>query len=571
MTNIGHPDPSHPNPVLNATLLYSPVIVGLLMMLPRLATPQFGLFDDGQTITNALQVFQGHWGVIFENAYGRTRPIYWLFYTLIFGLAGRDPFWYFLVNLVVFLITIIALMGLVRSLGGSSWQAWIAGLLFTVSGPVIENIYTLSKAEMIQMALMLIGLLFFARLTKQADPFKNLGSMIAIASITLIATLIKEVTLIGAAIAVGWLAALGVVKQIAKRTTEPAATNPRPRLGSFTKALWVYLASQGFAALIFLVIRGVSSGTMVIQKTTTSYAANFDLAFSKLAANFVHWSGWILHDFPYLFLTILVLIFWILARKKLPQPALLAGAAIWMAAWFIFYMPWRFIVDYYLLPFAIGSSIVCGVILGEVIDSLIKNSARYRLLGWASLVITLVLFVVTLVNDFTNARIQLNVDDANTAMLNFIATSAPESSQVLLNLSPQSEYGSEITMQLGLVQLRPDLQVTFLSPKSLAAAQASGLPYLIVSPELINQLILSVRMGVSEPDVSQANAILASEISAIPVIPTTFTRQFHLVSIDLSRLVCAVRPLSSFCSKNNSIFDHRLFTYGWTIYQAKLP
>src|SRR5450759_505453 len=558
------------NPVLDTLSLYSPAVLGVLLMLPRLAAPQFGLFDDGQTITNATQVFQGNWSVIFENAYGRTRPVYWLFYSLIYKMAGSNPFWFYMVNLAVFVVTILAVIGLVSSLGGSRRQAWCAGLFFTLADPVIEAIYTLSKAEMLQMALMLSAILCFARLIRQPRPWKTWGSITAMVILTLVATLSKEVTLIGAAITAGWLVIGWGTSWISRRKpVEPVSTWVDSR--RYIPALLVFLGAQAAAGLVFLIIRLVATGAAGIQKTPTSYAANFNLSFDKLETNFVHWSGWLLHDFPYLIIILIVLLVWVVRRKRLPQPALLLGAAVWMAAWFLFYLPWRFIVDYYLLPFAIGSSIVAGVVAGQVVEEMKNAPTHTRAIYWAGLLIFLALWGVTLVNNVTNAHIQLAVDDANTAMLTSVAATVPTGGQVLLNLSPQSEYGDEIKMHLKLIQLRPDLLVTFFNSKTLAQAQASGQPYLIISPQLTNQQILSVRMGVSEPDVRAANESLSAQVNTLQLQKTPFLRQFNLFSIDLPRLMCIVLPKDSYCAKNSAILDQRLFNFGWTVYQTEQP
>ncbi len=558
------------SPLLKNMLLVSPAILGVLLMAPRLADPQFGLFDDGQTITNATQVFQGNWGIIFENAYGRTRPIYWLFYTLIYKLAGRNPFGFFMVNLVLFVVTILLVIALVTSLGGTRKQAFCAGLIFTLCDPVIENVFTLSKAEMLQMALMMGAILCFTRLVRLSRPWKHWGLIGAIVVLTLAATLSKEVTLLGAAITCGWIAVAWGITVMARGKKTLAGTTPDAKK-SYLPALMVFLGAQAAAGLVFLAIRLAATGTAVIQKTPTSYAANFDLSFAKLATNFIHWSGWLLHDFPYFAIIILFLAAWGLRRRGLPQPALILGSAIWMAAWFLFYLPWRFIVDYYLLPFAIGSSIVCGIVIGEAIDLAHTLPPVLRGFRWAGLFLASALFCVTLVNNWTNARIQLTIDNANAAMLNSVAQSAPKGSQVLLNLSPQSEYGDEIKMHLKLIELRPDLNVSFFSARTLEAARASQLPYLIISPELINQQILSVRMGISEPDVNQAKAALNGQPGVITLYMTRIQRQFHLFSIDLTRLMCAVLPGTSYCAKNYSIVDLRLFTYGWDLYETNRP
>ena len=46
---------------LEMLLLYSPVLIAILVMIPRLLSPQFGLFDDGNSIVTAKKIAHGEW------------------------------------------------------------------------------------------------------------------------------------------------------------------------------------------------------------------------------------------------------------------------------------------------------------------------------------------------------------------------------------------------------------------------------------------------------------------------------------------------------------------------------
>jgi len=70
----------------------APVAVAGLVMFPRLASPQFGLLDDGLTLQTSREVI-GRWSstlhLIPET--GRFFPAYWLVYSAVFGLVGARP------------------------------------------------------------------------------------------------------------------------------------------------------------------------------------------------------------------------------------------------------------------------------------------------------------------------------------------------------------------------------------------------------------------------------------------------------------------------------------------------
>src|SRR5512143_2677596 len=137
--------------------VYAPILICILIMIPRLVSPQFGLLDDGRSLTISQGIIHGNWDLSWDVIAGRARPIYWAAFAFWYLLAGGHAFWYFLGNLIVFSATTILLIGLVKNLGGSNIQAFLTGTVFTLSTPVIENVYTLSKGENLQVLLLIIA------------------------------------------------------------------------------------------------------------------------------------------------------------------------------------------------------------------------------------------------------------------------------------------------------------------------------------------------------------------------------------------------------------------------------
>ncbi|MBM3773082.1 MAG: hypothetical protein FJW27_17710 [Acidimicrobiia bacterium] len=124
------------------------LLVAGVLMLPRLRSPQLGLFDDGVV----LQLAEGmpkDWSVAIEltRNTGRFMPGYWLFYGMRHMLFGVHPLALFLINWLVLVVTTICLVRFVRLAGGSRRASFAAGLLFVLCGPVIEHFYTLTKSE----------------------------------------------------------------------------------------------------------------------------------------------------------------------------------------------------------------------------------------------------------------------------------------------------------------------------------------------------------------------------------------------------------------------------------------
>src|SRR5436190_16930664 len=185
-----------PHPLSTLTVRWlAPVAMAGLVMLPRLASPQFGLLDDGLTLQTGREVI-GRWSstlhLIPET--GRFFPAYWLVYSAVFGLVGVRPLAFFTLNVLLLagLLTLLARM--VRVSGGTSGQAAIAMALLAVCGPAIEAFYTLSKAEPLQMAWIGISLLAAAASSREPRWQRRAGLVTVAAAALVLAWATKETT-----------------------------------------------------------------------------------------------------------------------------------------------------------------------------------------------------------------------------------------------------------------------------------------------------------------------------------------------------------------------------------------
>src|ERR1039458_8679428 len=138
---------------------FSPALLGVLLLIPRLVSAQFGLLDDGVTIHAARQLSQ-HLGLAIRlnPETGRFLPVYWLYQTAVYMVGWAQPIVFFAANAILLALTVSLIIHFVLLRGCSRLQAWASGLFFVLSGPVIESFYPLSKAEPVQMAALLLGL-----------------------------------------------------------------------------------------------------------------------------------------------------------------------------------------------------------------------------------------------------------------------------------------------------------------------------------------------------------------------------------------------------------------------------
>src|SRR6266498_3781600 len=114
-----------PHPLSTLTVRWlAPVAMAGLVMLPRLASPQFGLLDDGLTLQTGREVVGRWWSVVhLIPETGRFFPAYWMVYGAIVQVVGARPRAFFAVNVLLFAGLLAILVRLVRWCGGTRLHA----------------------------------------------------------------------------------------------------------------------------------------------------------------------------------------------------------------------------------------------------------------------------------------------------------------------------------------------------------------------------------------------------------------------------------------------------------------
>jgi hypothetical protein len=526
-----------------------------LVMLPRLASPQFGLLDDGHTLQTARQV-HGQWTSVLYliPETGRFFPAHWLAYSLISSLVGVRPLAFFTITLFVFAVLIAMLARLVRLLGGTPVAAAIGAIFFASSGPAIETFYTLSKAEPLQALWIGASLLGTAASARTADWSLKRGAWLALAmAAALLAHTTKETSIVLIPIGIGWLA---------------FEWRARPRESPRIRFAASYVAVSVVAASVFLVLRWQYAALGIAEGT---YTRAYVLQPATIGPALFRIAAWLVRDFAWL-LPVLAAA-WLLGngggiatRRQIAYPG------IWMAGWLLVFLPWPATFEYYLFPFTCGAAALAGAVVGEAW----ARRHRERLsptprLAWAFLVTTGLLWSVSLVNASLDARVQLTVDRANADMVRFLAT-LPRDSHVVFNMTPVNEYHFEVPMHLSEIMGRRDL--VFLQPKAPRESGAlSGPETYVLTPEMVNQPGPTVRIALHEAGVRQDNGrLLGTLVPGGTELVYRTAQRSHLIEIGLQRLLClpgrGLIDEPAYCPSDRGVLFRRTFAYGWQVHRV---
>lgn len=481
---------------------------------------------------------------------GRFFPFYWLYYTAIHGVVGSSPVGFYIANVLVFL-GIISLIGAIVLLhGGSSLQACLSSLFFVLSGPVIENLYTLSKAEPLQLFMValsfLVSLLWGRR--KTIISF-SLGAFLAmLLFLGAITTKETSVFLIPAIVAASAIVPfLGRSRELARGYA-------------------IFAVAAVIATVAFFLLRAQFHG---IALDEGSYTRNYSVTADRVLSSALRWASWIMRDFQWA-LPMVVSLFLIARRLTGPLRQLVVFAVLWMGAWMAGFLPWHSLLEYYLLAFAGGLALFTGVVVGELI-SLLRTSGHgsQRAIVTVLLLISLSLFSITLANNAGNARVQLVVDRSNNAAIECIAR-LPSNSIVRVNMTAPSEYVFELGLHLAQFRNRPDIRVDYFR---------FDLPYkevfsnsFIISPFVRNRFLPSVRLPAGDSSLRAWNLALVEFLGGIDLPIAEMPARGRIFNAAVQRLAypwhrhSGIDYLSGDLSA--SFIQSDIFEYGWRLYRA---
>lgn len=529
------------------------MLIAVLLMLPRLLSPQFGLYDDGRMLVTANKIAHGTWYTGLDSLEGRFRPVHWLWFTLSYLVGGMNPFWFYVANTLALVGIVAGLILLVRALGGSRLQACLAGLLFVLAGPVPESFLTL-KGEDIQLAWMLLSFSTLPITLRARKRSQKIGGIALTTFTLLLAYLTKETAVVLLPISLVWYL---LARLWPGYESDPARLTARG----------AYLLANLIAAPVFFLMR---TAALPSQLSAGTYSGQYLIALGQMTASAVRWVGWLVRDFIWV-VPIVVMGIVLLARQRMRAGrTILFDSLIWMGAWICVYLPWNFMAEYYMLPFALGLAVFVSALMVEIIPAWRdRGGKRWTAIGVMGL--SIVLLAGELMNNVTNIRIQLAIDFANARMMTFLVQNAEPNSTVVVNLQDPNEYFYEMQTQLGQIDNRPDLKVRTFSAHMTVASTIKTI--YIVSPYVQNQPLLTVRMGVVEDTQNNWNRILQGFLQTHAGWQAVFTpaTSFHLSDVDYPRLFCPFIKTRAFCTTLAPLIDLRQFNYGWTIYQLSNP
>lgn len=525
--------------------LWLPVIAALLVMLPRVASAQFSLFDDGETAVTAAEIAGGTADFFTPTASGRFQPGFKIHSAGLFLLFDNNPRAVYFVHAALLAVIVGLTALLVRRWSGNDWQAFLSALLVISAGAVIESFYTLSKSETLLAAFILGGLYLLSTLPERKTRLAK-GLTFAGGTVLFIAAaLTKETFVVMPFIGLVWVI-LPYVFHYAQTPSTEMTTR---------KAIFAAL----FAAL--LVFAAVSFASLTVD-VPGKYSSRYVLSISRILESLGQWRNWLMRDYLYLVPVGMLWLMLLLLNRSDRSLRLGMDLIVFSVAWFLVYLPWEFVQEYYLLLFALGGAVLAGLTLGKLPFVWKGLRIGWKLMGTMLAVATVYFWLTTLPTQVNKARLLLTVDRVNQQMLTYLAEELPANSQVMVNLAPYSEYIAEIALHLEYFYQRPDIDVQLFTYQ--VPGDGEALSYWLISPQVTNRPIYTVRSGFLEIQLQRANALLkdfASEVAG------TFTEGYRQWLVKPFRPVCWVMSQAGPCAEDADWISLLPLDYRWTVYR----
>lgn len=483
----------------------------------------------------------------FDDANGFFRPFYWLGLIVEYLIGGLNPFWFYFTNLVVFWIIVAEIIALIRLKGGSIIQSSLGAIIFALSSPIVESFFTNSKPEA-QQLMWLAGSLLSGHFLAHPKKEKRITAAVSTTLFILFASLNKSTFIALIPVSLGWVVLYWLF--LKKDQDEK-----RRAVGYFISSL--------VATAAYFILRKWAMPIGILQGTyTNDYILNINFMIFMLN----HWVVWLSRGFLG-FLIGLVLLFAFWKKVGTVTRRLSLASLVWMAGWFAVYLPWGHALDYYLLPFAFGYAVFCGMTLGSVPSmwSTVKLPVRIGITGLAGLFSLFIMMGIS--SNFSNARIQLIMDKQNMKLLTYLEENTPLNVQIAVNYNKNATFFTHVHLLAFFIGNRGDIQ--FL-PFEFQNTQVQGdEPYLLITPRAYNQPLVKVR-GIGDGHRVANKSIEAFIGKTSPLFATE--GKATLLTFNPALLLCPFMNsfpfYSIYCNKPESLLvDNREFSYGWQVYR----
>lgn len=532
-------------------IILLPFIIAGLIMTPRLLSPHFGLMDDGLMYVEVQKILNGDLKMSYDLQAGRFRPFYWLYFTLIFYLAGPNPFWFFIGHLILFLILLVETRLLMRKMDAKDWQILLTSLVFIFSVPIIENFYTLSKGDPLSLVFILASILFGEKIKGS----KTAPSHILFAILTILCGLsgiwAKETAYIMAPISALWAGyTLWQRKHLSKREW---------------RGYLIYFICIIASMAAFFLIRSLWGAPSISEGTFTErYSLTLASILERIPRWFNLFFNYIPHLLPFSLIAVVILISGI--KIHINHKFALYRWGVWVLLWIAVLLPWEYASAYYLLSISLGGAVLIGLLAPQLVEAINHSRKTIRWLTRSLAVISVLFFLISLTHYRTHAYTQLTIDRVNHQMLAFIEDVTPEHAPVFPVMETRKEYVEMIEYFLVDYYDRDDIFYSHLSMDILEKMHYRK-NVIVMMPLVSNQPKLLVRMGVEEEYTNKWNEIVL-RIQGDRFTPLKkFKGEFRIFNINLSSSACPLLGERGYCIDPDPLLDTRLFSYGWQIYK----
>lgn len=172
------------------------LFISLFIFWQFLLSPPFSLADDGYSLTLGKKLISdfsfSNWkNTLFEFDIGRFRPVYLMYFSVVYFFFGSDPIGLWLGQTIVLWLTLVFLYKLINFLTKNETLAFILSTVWLIMPNVSENIFRAGTTEPRQFLFILLFIYFYF-----TDHLKNIQKNIFLLITLFLAIGTKETSII---------------------------------------------------------------------------------------------------------------------------------------------------------------------------------------------------------------------------------------------------------------------------------------------------------------------------------------------------------------------------------------
>lgn len=335
-----------------------------VMFLPALKNAGWFYYDTPTNILRAQSIFNNMSSLLPSSRSERIIPMFWFFQSLIYGLFGLDPIYFFIFRILVVLLSGTLIYKIVLHYTKSQTNSLLSGVIFFTSSAIAENAFTIGKSEPLFLAIILLIIYIVREKNEQIHKHKVLMISFILIILTCALQLTKET---GVIVLIYFISILICLIILSKKKAIECKSEIRKYL--------IYMGASVFGLLLAIIPYSINK----VELDYTTYQINISLILNNLKFYFFQQPDILMLILISLGISLYhLLTFQGNSKEILIEKCIYFSLSIVSIAYIGGMLFWRFALGYYLyVPAGIISIAFVGILKNVIVSKFNRRRLIY--------------------------------------------------------------------------------------------------------------------------------------------------------------------------------------------------